>query len=304
MIAAARTPVWCPADALPAQLGNLEIPPKGLWFLGDRSCLDLPPNRLVAIIGTREASAYGVRMAQRLAAGAARAGAIVVSGLARGIDAAAHEAALAAGGRTIAILGTGVDVPYPAGHRTLHQRVQENGLVISEMEPGTKAFPGCFPRRNRIIAALAGMTIVVEAGYKSGALNTQAVAEKLGRPTGAVPGQADDPRAAGSNMLLRDGSHVILGVEDVLAVLDISTSSHMLGSEHLAAERLGAELWEPVDRVILAALGSQPSSAAGIAERQKLSVRQVSAGLLRLEMFGAVKTNGSEYRLADTELRR
>lgn len=299
MTAAARTPVWCPADALPAQLGNLEIPPKSLWLLGDRTCLDAPPNRLVAIVGTREASAYGVRMAQRLAAGAARAGLIVVSGLARGIDAAAHEAAMASGGRTIAILGTGVDVPYPAGHRTLHQRVQENGLVLSEVEPGKKAFPGCFPRRNRIIAALSGMTIVVEAGFKSGALNTQAVAEKLGRPTGAVPGQADDPRAAGSNQLLRDGAHVILGAEDMLTVLNISTSSHMLGSEFGAKERLGAELWDPVDRVILAALGAQPTSAAGIAERSALSVRQVSSGLLRLEMFGAVRADGSEYRLAD-----
>ena len=299
MTAAARTPVWCPADALPAQLGNLETPPRGLWLLGDRSCLDLPPNRLVAIVGTREASAYGVRMAQRLASAAARAGLIVVSGLARGIDAAAHEAAMASGGRTIAILGTGVDVPYPAGHRTLHQRVQENGLVLSEVEPGTRAFPGCFPRRNRIIAALSGMTVVVEAGLKSGALNTQAVAEQLGRPHGAVPGQADDPRAAGSNQLLRDGSHVILGPEDMLTVLEISTYSHMLTPEFGAHERLGTELWDPVDRVILRALGSQPTSAAGIAERHELSVRQVSAGLLRLEMLGAVTADGSEYRLAD-----
>lgn len=304
MTAAARTPVWCPADALPAQLGNLEIPPKGLWLLGDRSCLDVPPAHLVAIVGTREASAYGIRMAQRLAAGAARAGLIVVSGLARGIDAAAHEAALASGGRTVAILGTGVDVPYPAGHRTLHQRVQQNGLVISEVEPGTKAFPGCFPRRNRIIAALAGMTIVVEAGFKSGALNTEAVAHKLGRPTGAVPGQADDPRAAGSNQLLRDGSHVILGAEDMLAVLGLSTASHMLGSTFTADERLATELWDPVDKVILAALGSQSNSAAGIAEARSLSVRQVSAGLLRLEMLGAVTSDGSGYRLAETRAGR
>lgn len=293
----ARTPLWCPAEELPSQLGKLAIPVKGLWLLGDRSCLDLPPNHLVAIVGTREASAYGIRMAQRIAAGAARAGLVVVSGLARGIDAAAHEAAVAAGGRTVAVLGTGVDVPYPAGHRTLHRLVQENGLVISEMEPGTRAFPGCFPRRNRIIAGLCGMTVVVEAGFKSGALNTALVTEQLGRPIGIVPGQADDPRAAGSNQLMRDGAHVILGIEDVLTVLEISTTSHMIGAEHSARERIDAELWEPMDRVILAALQTGQRSAASIAESKKVSVRQVSEALLRLEMFGVAQSEGGGYRL-------
>lgn len=295
----ARTPEWIPAPDLPAQLGELSIRPKGLWLRGDRTALDLGPDRLVAIVGTREASAYGVRMAQRLAAGAVKAGLVVVSGLARGIDAAAHEAAVAAGGRTIAVLGTGVDVPYPAGHRALHRLVQENGALISEVEPGTKAFPGCFPRRNRIIAGLCRTTLVVEAGYKSGALNTAGVARDLGRNLGAVPGLADDPRAAGSNLLLRDGAQVILGVEDMLVVMGFSTFANSIQSAEDQRQRVSAELWDPIDRLILAALDNQPRIPGAIAESQNLSIRQVSDGLLRLEMLGVVRAGAGGYQLAD-----
>lgn len=295
----ARSPEWIPAPDLPAQLGELSIRPNGLWLLGDRTALDLGSERLVAIVGTREASAYGVRMAQRLAAGAVKAGLVVVSGLARGIDAAAHEAAVAAGGRTIAVLGTGVDVPYPAGHRALHRLVQENGALISEVEPGTKAFPGCFPRRNRIIAGLCRTTLVVEAGYKSGALNTAGVARDLGRNLGAVPGLADDPRAAGSNLLLRDGAQVILGVEDMLVVMGFSTFANSIQSAEDQRQRVSAELWDPIDRLILAALDNQPRIPGAIAESQKLSIRQVSDGLLRLEMLGVAKAGAGGYQLAE-----
>lgn len=293
----ARTPEWWPAPKLPAQLGELSIPVKGLWLLGDRSLLTDDRQRLLAIVGTREASSYGIRMAQRLAAGAARAGLTVVSGLARGIDAAAHEAALAAGGRTVAVLGTGVDVPYPAAHRTLHQRVQESGLLVSEVEPGTKAFQGCFPRRNRIIAGLCGMTLVIEAGFKSGALNTSRIAEDLGRTVGAVPGQADDPRSAGSNLLLRDGAQVILTVEDLLVSAGFSTFARQLGSAEDSAERLATEIWTAADRQILQALGRGEATIAMLAESTRLSIRQVSEGILRLEILGAVEGEAGEYRL-------
>jgi len=296
--APARTPLWCPAAELPAQLGELSIPPRGLWLLGDPSVLEVGPEGFVAIVGTREASAYGIRMAQRLAAGAARAGLSVVSGLARGIDAAAHEAAVRAGGRTVAVLGTGVDVPYPAGHRTLHELVQENGAVLSEVEPGTKAYPGCFPRRNRIIAGLCRATIVVEAGHKSGALNTAAVATQLGRSVGAVPGLADDPRAAGSNQLARDGAHLILDVEDLLVVMGFSTFPNIGDAALGHAGRLATELWEPADRAILAALEVQPAPVEHIAAATSLSIRQVSNSLLRLEMLGAARAGDGGYALA------
>jgi DNA processing protein len=288
-----------PAPELPAQLGELSISVKGLWLLGDQSVLTDDRRRLLAIVGTREASSYGIRMAQRLAAGAARAGLVVVSGLARGIDAAAHEAAMAAGGRTLAVLGTGVDVPYPAGHRTLHEHVQQNGLVMSEVEPGTKAFAGCFPRRNRIIAGLCGMTLVVEAGYKSGALNTAKVATDLGRTVGVVPGQADDPRAAGSNLLLRDGAQVILTVEDLLVNAGFSTFASPPDSDGDQVSRIEHELWSPVDREILRALGRGASSAAQIAEFARLPIRHVSEGILRLEILGAVEGEQGGYRLAE-----
>lgn len=299
MPTAARTPLWCPAAELPAQLGDLSIRPKGLWLLGDRSVLEVGAEGCVALVGTREASAYGIRMAQRLAAGAARAGLIVVSGLARGVDAAAHEAAVRAGGRTVAVMGTGVDVAYPAGHRALHQLVQENGAVLSEVEPGTRAFPGCFPRRNRIIAGLCRATIVVEAGHKSGALNTAAVARDLGRSVGAVPGLADDPRAAGSNQLARDGAHLILDVEDMLMVMGFSTFPNSDQSKAAIHQRIIGELWDPADALILAALGGSPSSPEVVAQSTKLSLRQVSDGLLRLEMLGIARADGGGYRAVD-----
>ncbi len=147
-----------------------------------------------------------------------------MSGLARGVDAAAHRAALAAGGSTIGVQGTGVDVPYPASHRSLHAALCERGTVVSELEPGTTATPGCFPRRNRIIAALCQVTVVVEAGFKSGAINTASQALDLGRTVAAVPGRIDEERSAGANQLMRDGAQVICGVEDLLGLYGLSTS--------------------------------------------------------------------------------
>jgi DNA processing protein len=297
--AAQRTPRWIPAAALPDCLGNLPTPPAGLWCLGDAEGVLGNPERLISIVGTRDASAYGERMAARLAAGAARAGLVVVSGLARGIDAVAHRAAIEAGGRTVAVLGTGVDVPYPAGHRALHQLVQDNGAVLSEMEPGTKAFPGCFPRRNRIIAALSKLTLVVEAGHKSGAINTANLAQSLYRTIAAVPGQADDPRAMGSNQLLMDGASLVRDVEDLLIAFGLSTSS-LHKADQLDADRASVNIpVHPDDLVILRALGGSGVPAQAIAERVGMSVRQVSERLLRLELSGLAVGEGGGYRAGD-----
>lgn len=270
--------------------------------MGDPDVLRGSSERFVAIVGTRTASAYGERAAGTLARAAVRAGLVVVSGLARGVDAAAHRAAIEAGGHTVAVMGTGVDVPYPAGHRTLHELVQQNGAVISEMEPGRTAFPGCFPRRNRIIAALSKMTVVVEAGFKSGAINTANWALELGRTVGAVPGQIDDPRAAGSNQLLRDGAHVITGVEDLLMVFGLSTNTVQISptatacysADGLAGEASDRRL-DPADRAILLTLGPRPLPTHEIAFATSLSVRQVSEGLLRLELAGLVRGEGGGY---------
>jgi DNA processing protein len=290
------------AAELPACLGDLSHRVAGLWCLGDLTSLDGAPDRHVAIVGTRECSPYAERTAERLAAACARSGLVVVSGLARGVDAAAHRGAIEAGGRTVAVLGTGVDVPYPAGHRALHAAVQGSGLVVSEMEPGTRARPGCFPRRNRIIAALACVTVVVEAGFKSGAMNTAGQALQLGRGVAAVPGEIDDSRTGGSNLLIRDGAHAIVSVEDVLGLYGLSTSglcgvgSRVAGADDLR-ERWAAAATEisPEDAALARWLTRGPVDIESLAFEVDMSVRQVSERLLRLEMAGLIERYGAGY---------
>jgi DNA processing protein len=260
----------------------------GIWCLGDLTTLREAPDRAVAIVGTREASAYGERTAHRLAAAAVRAGLVVVSGLARGVDAAAHRGALEAGGRTIAVLGTGVDVPYPVGHRSLHLAIQAQGAVVSEVEPGTRAFRGCFPRRNRIIAALARVTVVVEAGFKSGAINTASQALDQGRLVAAVPGTIDDPRSAGSNLLIRDGALVVADVEDMLTIYGLSTSARTGSAQ-------GSDQLTELDLRILHLLGPRVTASSDLAFQLGMPVGQISGSLLRLELEGFAGKDGGGY---------
>ncbi|MEO5568518.1 MAG: DNA-processing protein DprA [Gemmatimonadaceae bacterium] len=230
-------------DDYPPRLFLLEHPPVALWVMCDLAVVREP--KTVAIVGTREFTAYGQRVSRSLAGAFVRSGVTVVSGMARGIDAAAHIATLEAGGKTAAVLGTGVDVPYPAAHRGLHARIRANGVVISEAPPGAPAVIGCFPRRNRLIAALGDATLVVEAGARSGALNTAEWAEGLGLKVGVTPGPIDSPASLGSNLLLRDGAHVVATIEDALALIGISEP----GKASIALES-PAELsvWKALDR--------------------------------------------------------
>ena len=297
-----RTPVRLSAAELPGCLGDLLHPPAGLWYLGDPTVLAAAPDRCVAIVGTRDASPYGDRTATRLAAAAVRAGLVVVSGLARGVDAAAHRGAIDAGGLTVAVMGPGVDVPYPVGHRTLHDLVQQNGVAISEMEPGTKAFRGCFPRRNRIIAALCKVTIVVEAPFKSGAMNTATQALEMGRTVAAVPGPIDDPRAAGSNLLIRDGAQVITDVEDMLALFGLSTKDASFRGDTGSLTSSNVDKFTSLsatDQAMLGVLGSKVTPVHEIGFLSGLSVRQVSDVLLRLELGGLVESGAGGYRRRD-----
>ena len=291
-------PRWLAARDLPAAFGELSHPPAGLWCHGDVGDLLGAPSRHVAIVGTREASAYGIRIASRLATACAQAGLVVVSGLARGVDAAAHESALRAGGRTVAVLGTGIDVPYPVGHRTLLATIAREGLVLSESEPGTLARAGCFPRRNRLIAALCRVTVVVEAGFKSGAINTASQALELGRTVAAVPGQIDDPRSAGANGLCRDGAQVICSVEDLLSLFDLSTSTARVGSRAAAADRevgghdvlaAGATVGPSEDLRSPGGSGEFGESSLGL---DGLSVRQASLRRLEQELAAASQREG------------
>jgi DNA processing protein len=207
------------SKSYPRELDDLQIPPSELYVMGDGAVLAGPR---VSIVGTRNSTAYGERITRAVTRALARAGVTVISGMARGIDGAAHRTALEEGGKTVAVLGTGIDVPYPVGHSQLHRAIAERGLVVSENPPGMKAHKGAFPKRNRIIAALAPVTIVVEAGFRSGALNTASQALELGRTVAAVPGPIDSDQSRGSNQLLRDGAVLIAAPEDALTLLGIS----------------------------------------------------------------------------------
>ncbi|MGZ4264966.1 MAG: DNA-processing protein DprA [Solirubrobacteraceae bacterium] len=211
----------CRCDpAYPARLRDLSAPPAVLHVAGglDRF-LTLAARDPVAIVGSRAASPYGIGVARSLGGSLGRAGVTVLSGMAHGIDSAAHVGALDAQAPTIAVLPGPAERPYPAGRRALHRRVVANGAVVSELPPGTPVRRWMFVARNRIIAALAAMTVVVEAGERSGSLVTAGFAQRLGRRVGAVPGQITRPQAAGSNALLANRARVIRGPQDVLDAL-------------------------------------------------------------------------------------
>lgn len=265
------------SDEYPLPLRDLPDPPPLLFARGHRQWL-ARASPVVAIVGTRRATAYGERVARELAASLARAGALVVSGMARGIDAAAHLGALGAGGRTAAVLGTGIDIAYPAAHRPLHARLGAEGLLLSEVPPGERANGGSFPDRNRVIAALAAVTIVVEAGERSGALITAGKALELGRVVAAVPGPIDAPQSAGSNQLLRDGAQVIASVEDALALAGLT----------LPPRGPAPDVTGP-DRVVWEALARGASDVDTLATTTALPAREVLAALTRLELAGAVE---------------
>ena len=268
--------IGCESSRYPDLLLGLKgSRPKQLFTIGNESHLH-PPT--VAIVGTRDATAYGIRTTRLLATAFARAGVSVVSGMAIGIDAAAHRAALEAGGRTVAVLGTGVDVPYPRGHRELHRVISEKAVVVSEYGPGVGAHPGTFPRRNRIIAGLARVTIIVEAGFKSGALITGRQAESLHRRVAVVPGPIDSRQCAGSNLLLRDGATMITSVADALSLLDISSPDER-EPLHLSAE--DGRVWK--------SLAGGPLDPDAIAVLCHITIRECLAAVTSLELQGLVE---------------
>jgi len=269
----------------PASLGDLASPPARLHLVGNADLLSAP-HGLVAIVGTRLATPYGERVADSLGFAFASAGVPVVSGMARGIDAAAHRGALRGGGRTIAVLGTGVDIAYPTGHRALHEAIAAEGLLIAEQEPGSKAHAGSFPNRNRIIAALARLVIVVEAPHKSGAMNTVEQALGLGRAVAAVPGPIDSPQSAGANWLLGSGGQVICTIGDALALMGV----------HASALPPASDL-EPIEAEVLAGVPSGGAYVDEVAINSKLPVRQAGVVLTSLELKGRVWL-GSDGRVS------
>jgi DNA processing protein len=269
------------AEAYPSLLGELDDPPAVLFGAGRAEALDaLREEPAVAVVGTRRASPYGAEVAYSLGRGLGASGVPVVSGLALGIDATAHRGCLDGGGLPLAVLACGPDVVYPRRHRTLHEKVHEAGIVLSELPPGTEPFLWAFPARNRIMAGLARMTVVVEAAQPSGSLITSDFARDLGRSVAAVPGRVTSRVAHGTNALLRDGAVPITGTEDVL---DELFGVHVRRPpEHFRAVSMPED---PLLQAVLEA-AERSSSIDAIAAMTGASAAQVRAALGRLEVDG------------------
>ncbi len=269
----------CRHDELfPPQLHDAADAPWALIGRGDPALLaGLEPVGAVTIVGARRATSYGREIARELSRELAAAGIVVVSGLAFGVDACAHRGALDAGGRTIAVLGCGPDVAYPASHRSLWRRICGEGLVVSELPPGAPPWRWTFPARNRIMAALAGMTVVVEAASRSGSLITADLAADLGRDLGAVPGPVTSRVSAGPNDLLAGGACVVRGAQDVLDA--------MLGAGAERLDRAGP----PLDLGLATALAAVDAGAItcdALAASLAVSGPEAAAALARLELLG------------------
>ena len=264
----------------PTLLGKVEDGPPLLFVQGDLARDD---QMAVAIVGTRTASPYGLKAARRLAGDLARRGFTIVSGMALGIDAEAHRGALEAGGRTIAVMGTGADITYPPQHRELRQEIAQSGAVMTELAFGTGATRYAFPARNRIIAGLSLGTIVVEAPRESGALITAGLAAEQGRDVFAVPGSIDSPLSSGCHQLLKEGAHLVEVAEDVVEGLGIMLQTVPTRDKRPQVDLSGDE------QTVYDALGPQPLRVDQLAEATGLGTPTVSAALMLLEVKGLAR---------------
>jgi DNA processing protein len=275
----------------PAQLRTIPDPP-GVLFV--RGAIEPADGIAVAIVGTRHATQYGVAQAERLAAGLARAGYTIVSGLARGIDAAAHRGALKAGGRTLAVLGSGVLNVYPPEHVALAEEIASRGAVLGENPPRSPPLAGAFPNRNRIITGLSLGVIVVEAADRSGALISARHAMEQGREVFAVPGRVDNRVSHGCHRLIRDGAKLVETVDDVLEELGpLATPTPARGMEEQQPVRHPAELLlnEP-EKQVLAAIGDEPLAIDEVVVAAGLPVQNVLATISVLEMRRLIRRLG------------
>lgn len=273
----------------PARLLNIGDPPPVLYVLGE---LREEDEWAVAVVGTRTASAYGREAARVLASDLARAGITIVSGLARGIDAQAHQAALEAGGRTIAVLGSGLDVIYPWEHRKLAEQVVAHGALVSEYALGTKPEASNFPPRNRIISGLSRGVLVVEAGDQSGALITADFAAEQGRDVFAVPGNIFQRGSRGTNKLIRDGAQPVLSANDVLEALNLTSVP-----QHVEARQLFPT--DATEACLLNQLSEEPVHVDEVGRATGLPIATVSGTLALMELKGLVRhAGGMSYVLA------
>ena len=269
---------------LPRAVATIFDPPAGVFVRGcaPLELLDAPA---VAVVGARACSPYGAQVARMLGRELAAAGLVVVSGLARGVDAEAHRGALEAGGRTVAVLGCGIDRDYPASHAELAGRIRSSGLVVSEYGPGVEPAPWRFPARNRIVAGLAQATVVVEARERSGALITADLALEEGREVFAVPGEITSALSAGTNRLLALGATPLLEAADVLRSFGIEP----------ADRPPPADLSEPAAST-LEVLGDGPASVDDLVAATGLGAAAVAAALSELELAGLAAEGDGRFR--------
>ena len=274
------------APAYPPHLAAIPDPPPVLVGRGDPGALRVPA---VAVVGSRQATPAGCEMSRQLGHDLAGAGVCVVSGLALGVDIAAHEGALAAQGRSVGVMGNGADRVYPTQHRPQARAMLARGAVISELPLGTQPRPAHFPRRNRIIAGLTLATVVVEAAERSGALITARLAGEFGRDVLAVPGAVGNPLARGCHALLKDGAGLVEDYRDVLVALGIAIDAPPEpGRGAPARTDPGADDVDPEVGALLSACEGAPASFDQIVERCGLTAPRVSSMLLLLELDGAV----------------
>lgn len=285
----------------PAALEQLADPPVLLFAVGDPRCLEAPG---IAVVGTRAPTAYGRRAARRLSGELALAGFSVVSGMARGIDAEAHAAALEVGAPSIGVLGHGVDGAYPRENAALYGDMRRRGLLLSEYPPGELPKAGNFPRRNRVIAALAEGVLVVQMALKSGAQHTVTAALELGREVFAVPGPIDVHVCAGTNQLLKEGARLVTSSADVLEELSGIGAVPLSLPGAAVKTAAGYEVVNPLEAALLNALESEPQHVDALVTALALPPHQLLAALLGLELSGRVEAlPGQHYRRADAAVR-
>ena len=302
---AKATPLFTIEPGYPAALAHVEQPPPMLYVLGDHALLNRPA---IAIVGSRDASAGGTTLARQFAHGLGKAGYVVVSGLARGIDAAAHEASLDLG--TIAVVAGGIDVVYPREHADLQARIADAGAIVSEMPPGFQPRGQDFPRRNRIISGLSMGVIVIEAARRSGTLITARMAGEQGREVFAVPGHPLDPRAEGTNHLLKQGATLVTAPDDVIAALAPQLTRWVPppASTVSVREARAATIVRPPPpplppppipgggehAAVVAALGPAPVPLDAVVRSTGLPARTVQAVILELSLAGRIERHGGQ----------
>lgn len=278
-------------DNYPARLKDIDQPPPVLYIRGDLTAED---SWAVAVVGTRRVSAYGRQVAEELVSFFAANGVTVVSGLARGVDAIAHQSALKSGGRTIAVMGCGVDRIYPPEHTQLAETIIVNGALVSDYAPGTPPEASNFPPRNRIISGLSMATVVVEAGETSGALITAQFAVDQGREVFAVPGNILAPQSKGTNRLIAEGARPMLSGRDLLDVLNLTrVTEQRLVRKTIPADETEAKLMN--------VLSHEPLHMDDIRNQTGLPIERVSATLVMMELKGLVRQVGGMNYVAVRE---